>query len=94
MIDSAPINAGSGYMVLQPEMFDMIERDKTIFEKEPLEKLVEQGESMSYMHHGFWQCMDNVREKEMLEKLLAADKAPWKNGRIRNGGMYDGKLEK
>ena len=92
MIDSAPINAG--YMVLQPEMFDMIERDKTIFEKKPLEKLVEQGESMSYMHRGFWQCMDNVREKEMLEKLLAADKAPWKNCRIRNGGMYDGKLEK
>ena len=46
--------------------------------REPLEKLADQGQLMSYMHKGFWQCMDNVREKETLEKLLAADKAPWK----------------
>jgi len=74
--DGAPINAG--YMVLNPEIFDYIEGDSTIFEKEPLEKLVENGELMSYRHRGYWQCMDNLREKEILEKLLEADKAPWK----------------
>ena len=74
--DGAPINAG--YMVLEPSVFDLIDGDDTVFEKEPLEALVEQGELMSYIHKGFWQCMDNVREKTMLEKLLLADKAPWK----------------
>ena len=74
--DGAPINAG--FMVLNPEIFDYIDGDDTIFEQEPLEKLVEKGELMSYRHKGFWQCMDNLREKELLEKLLEADKAPWK----------------
>ena len=76
--DSAPINAG--YMVLEPSVFDMIEGDQTVFEREPLENLVKQGELMSYIHEGFWQCMDNIREKEMLEKMWAGGKAPWKNG--------------
>ncbi|MBR3834619.1 MAG: glucose-1-phosphate cytidylyltransferase [Lachnospiraceae bacterium] len=74
--DGAPINAG--YMVLQPEIFDFIEGDCTVFEKEPLEQLVNRGELMSYMHKGFWQCMDNSREKLMLEKLLESGTAPWK----------------
>ena len=74
--DSSPINAG--YMVFQPEIFDYIEGDSTVFEREPLEKLAADGQLMSYMHRGFWQCMDNMREKETLEKLLAAGKAPWK----------------
>ncbi len=74
--DGAPINAG--YMVLQPEIFNYIRDDQTVFEKEPLEQLAAKHELMSYMHRGFWQCMDNMREKEMLEKLLAAGKAPWK----------------
>ena len=74
--DGAPINAG--YMVLGPETFDYIEGDKTVFEKEPLERLANEGQLMSYMHKGFWQCMDSVREKQMLEKLLAAGQAPWK----------------
>lgn len=73
--DGAPINAG--YMVLNPEIFDYIEGDSTVFERDPLEQLAAAGQLMSYMHRGFWQCMDNVREKEMLEKLIAADKAPW-----------------
>ena len=76
IIDEVPINAG--YMVLNPEVFDYINGDDTIFEKNPLEKLASDGQLMSYMHHGFWQCMDNVREKELLEKLLANGKAPWK----------------
>ncbi len=74
--DGVPINAG--YMVLQPEIFDYIKDDSTVFEKEPLEQLVEKGELMSYSHKGFWQCMDNMREKELLEKLYAANRAPWK----------------
>ena len=65
-------------MVLEPSVFDLIEGDQTVFEREPLETLVEQGELMSYIHEGFWQCMDNVRERDMLEKLLQAGKAPWK----------------
>lgn len=74
--DGAPINAG--YMVLEPEIFDYICGDDTVFEKEPLEKLAEQGELMSYMHHGFWQCMDTKREMDMLEKLWNRNEAPWK----------------
>lgn len=74
--DGSPINAG--YMVLEPQIFDLIEGDKTVFEREPLEKLAQQGQLMSYMHRGFWQCMDNKREMDMLEKLLATGKAPWK----------------
>lgn len=65
-------------MVLEPEIFNYIENDQTIFEKEPLMKLVEEGQLMSYIHKGFWQCMDNIREKNMLEKMLIEDKAPWK----------------
>ncbi len=74
--DGAPINAG--YMVLEPKIFDYIEGDKTIFERGPLEKVAEQGELMSYQHDGFWQCMDTKREKDILEKMLETNDAPWK----------------
>ena len=74
--DGTPINAG--YMVLNPEIFEFLKDDDTIFEKEPFEALVERGELMSYVHKGFWQCMDNIREKLMLEKMLESDNAPWK----------------
>ena len=74
--DGAPINAG--YMVLEPRIFDYLTDDSTILEKEPLETLAYEGELMSYIHEGFWQCMDNIREKEILEKLLANNAAPWK----------------
>ena len=73
--DGAPINAG--FMVLNPEIFNYLEDDSTVFEKEPLSKLAEEGQLMSYMHKGFWQCMDNIREKVMLEKLIEKKKAPW-----------------
>ena len=74
--DGAPINGG--YMVLQPEVFDLLDGDSCVFEKTALVELAKRGELMSYVHEGFWQCMDNIREKNMLEKLLAEDKAPWK----------------
>ena len=73
--DRAPINAG--YMVLESAIFSYLENDKTVFEKEPLENLAKEGQLMSYMHYGYWQCMDNIREKNDLEKLIAAGKAPW-----------------
>ena len=73
--DGAPINAG--YMVLDPKIFEYIEGDKTVFEKDPLEKLAKDGQLMSYRHKGFWQCMDTKREMDMLEKLITSGQAPW-----------------
>lgn len=75
VVDAAPINAG--YMVLEPAVLDLIEGDQTVLERGPLETLAAEGQLMSYLHHGFWQCMDNAREKENLERLLAAGRAPW-----------------
>lgn len=74
--DGIPINAG--YMVLEPGIFDYIDGDQSVFEKEPLERLAQEGKLMSYEHKGFWQCMDSMREKDMLERLLKAGHAPWK----------------
>ena len=74
--DGSPINAG--YMVFNPEIFDYIEGDETVLEREPLEKLAAKGELMSYAHKGYWQCMDTKREKDKLEKLLSKGRAPWK----------------
>ena len=74
--DGSRINAG--YMVMEPEVFDYIEGDSTVFEKEPLQKLSDEGQLMAYRHDGFWQCMDTKREKDKLEELWASGKAPWK----------------
>lgn len=74
--DGAPINAG--FMVMQPEVFDYIAGDGTVLEKEPLMKLAEEGQLMSYSHKGFWHCMDNRREYDLLEKLWNTGEAPWK----------------
>lgn len=74
--DGASINAG--YMVLEPKIFDYIKGDDTVFEQEPLERLAKEGELMSFPHHGFWQCMDTKREKDLLESLLNTGSAPWK----------------
>ena len=73
--DNSPINAG--YMVLEPAVFDYLTGDDCIFEQEPLRRLAEDGQLMSYKHRGFWQCMDNIREKEILEKMVASGTAPW-----------------
>ena len=74
--DSIPINAG--YMVLEPDIFDYIEGDSTVFEREPLQRIAEEGELKSYPHHGFWQCMDTLREEKVLEQLWMSGSAPWK----------------
>ena len=67
-----------GFMVFQPELFDLIEGDETVFEKGPLTKLVAQKQLVGYIHQGFWQCMDTLREKQKLEQLWASGNAPWK----------------
>lgn len=74
--DGAPINAG--FMVLEPKVFDYLKDDTTVLEAEPMEKLADDNELMSYTHRGFWQCMDSLREKEVLEEMWCKDKAPWK----------------
>ena len=75
-MDSAPINAG--FMVLEPKIFDYLENDATVFEKKPLESLAKEGQLVSYIHNGFWQCMDTKREKDELEKMCNTGDAPWK----------------
>lgn len=67
-----------GFMVFEPALFDYISGDEIIFEKEPMNGLVSDNQLMGYVHKGFWQCMDTLREKEKLEQLWASGKAPWK----------------
>ncbi|MEF9840720.1 MAG: glucose-1-phosphate cytidylyltransferase [Lachnospiraceae bacterium] len=74
--DGSRINAG--YMVLEPAIFDYIDGDTTVFEREPLQRLAGDGQINAYKHNGFWQCMDTQREKEKLEEMWAEGKAPWK----------------
>jgi len=74
--DSSRVNAG--FMVLQPEIFNYINGDNTIFEKEPLEAMVKLKELMAFKYDGFWQCMDTQRDKQKLEELWVSGKAPWK----------------
>ena len=65
-------------MVLEPEIFNYIEGDFTTFEREPLERLSAEGQLQAYKYDGFWQCMDTMRDKMLLEELLEKDEAPWK----------------
>lgn len=67
-----------GFMVLEPSVFDYIAGDDTVFEREPLEQLARDGELNAFKHNGFWQCMDTLRDKNQLEKMLQNDQAPWK----------------
>lgn len=67
-----------GYFVFEPEVLKYISGDQTVLEKEPLENLAKDGQLMAYKHEGFWQCMDTLRDKQLLEKLWESGKAPWK----------------
>lgn len=67
-----------GFMILNPAIIDYIDGDSTVLEKEPLERLAQGGQLKAFRHQGFWQCMDTLRDKELLEKLWATEKAPWK----------------
>ena len=67
-----------GFMVCEPDFLNYIENDETVLEKSPLETIANLKQLMAYKHKGFWQCMDTVREKEMLENLWRKGEAPWK----------------
>ena len=67
-----------GFMVLEPKVIDYIEGDSTTFEKEPLERLSSEGQLMAYKHPGFWQCMDTMRDKQILDEMWESGEAPWK----------------
>lgn len=67
-----------GFFVLNPSVFDYIEGDATVWERGPLEGLAKNGQLRAYRHQGFWQPMDTLRDKNYLENLWAATKAPWK----------------
>ncbi len=66
------------FFVLEPEVYDYIEGDNTLWEKEPLETLAKEGQLMAYRYDGFWQCMDTIRDKKRLQKLWDSGNAPWK----------------
>ena len=66
-----------GFFVLSPKVFDYIENDLTTFEAEPLERLAAEGQLKTYRHEGFWQCMDTVRDRDMLNKMWDEGNAPW-----------------
>ena len=74
--DGAMINGG--FFVLKPQVLDYLNDDSTIWEQEPLMGLAEDGDLMAYEHQGFWQPMDTLRDKNLLEELWEAGKAPWK----------------
>lgn len=67
-----------GFFVLKPEIFEYIKDDSTVLEREPLEKLVQEHQVSAYRHDGFWQSMDTVRERQILEELWKSGNAPWK----------------
>lgn len=66
------------FFVLQPQVFDYIEGDQTAWEREPMEKLARDGQLMAYRHEDFWQCMDTIRDRRLLEDLWQKGNAPWK----------------
>jgi glucose-1-phosphate cytidylyltransferase len=67
-----------GFFVLEPGVLDLIEGDETLWERGPMEKLAAAGELMAYRHEGFWQAMDTLRERRVLEELWASGSPPWK----------------
>ena len=77
-----PVDQGGwingGFFVVDPAVIDHIDDDRTIWEHEPLEKLVRAEELMAYRHHGFWQPMDTLRDRQALESLWDSGRAPWK----------------
>lgn len=77
-----PISDGQwingGFFVLSPRIIDRIAGDGTVWEKEPMESLARDGELMAYQHDGFWQPMDTLREKRLLEELWIQGRAPWR----------------
>ena len=67
-----------GFFVLEPAVLDYIDGDETLFEREPLERLTQQGKLTAYKHHSFWQCLDTRRDMRYLEELWESGNPPWK----------------
>ncbi len=67
-----------GFFVLEPEVIDYIDDDDTSFQQAPLERLAREGQLMAYRHESFWQCMDTLRDKELLQSMWDSGSAPWK----------------
>ena len=67
-----------GFFVLSPKVIDLIEDDSTIWERKPLEILASTNQLQAYAHHGFWQPMDTLRDRQLLEQLWSQGNAPWK----------------
>lgn len=80
-----PVGDGSwingGFFVLEPQIFNYIDGDQTIWEREPMESLASQNQLMAYKHYGFWRPMDTLRDKNILENLWDSGQAPWKTWR-------------
>ncbi|GAB4184618.1 MAG: glucose-1-phosphate cytidylyltransferase [Roseiflexaceae bacterium] len=74
--DGAWVNGG--FFVLEPQVFEYIDGDSTVWEREPMERLAHDGAMAAYRHAGFWQPMDTLRDKNYLEELWQSNKAPWK----------------
>lgn len=73
--DEAWVNGG--YFVLEPSSIDYIDGDDTVWERKPLERLAVEGQLAAFRHHGFWQPMDTLRDKHLLEELWSRGDAPW-----------------
>ena len=67
-----------GFFVLNTKVFDYIREDETVWERDPVERLAQDGQMMGYRHYGFWSCMDTLKEKHYLDELWTTGKAPWK----------------
>ena len=67
-----------GFFIFEPGIFDYLHGDDTVLEGDPLENIAKDGELMAFKHEGFWQCMDALRDKHLLENLWASGRAPWK----------------
>lgn len=67
-----------GYFVLNRRALEYIEGDDTVWERGPVEQLAADGQLMGYRHHGFWSCMDTLKEKTFLDQLWSTEKAPWR----------------
>lgn len=65
-------------MVFEPEIFRYLKDDRTVFEKEPMARLADEGQLMAYLFDGYWQCMDTKREMDKLNELWEMGQAPWK----------------
>jgi glucose-1-phosphate cytidylyltransferase len=76
--DGDGVRINGGFFVASPSVLDLIDGPDAIWEREPLERLATSGELAAYHHHGFWQPMDTLRDKILLEDLWASGKAPWK----------------